>query len=445
MYTFGRGDGTDTIYDDYRYSWTRLEWFSDWEGGSWQDWVTTIEQGDGGSDTLEFQSGITASDLMIGVSGNDLVVGVRNPATPGLLFSQLTDRILLRDWRISMNRIETFRFVDGSVLGLSGIMGRIGTDQADNVSWTETAVNISLGAGNDTIVTGGHADTLSGGDGNDTLRGGGGSDVLQGDAGADSLSGEDGADRLNGGDGGDSLRGGAGDDTVLGDAGADRLFGEDGADSLNGGDGGDTQEGGAGSDTLDGGAGDDNLIGGAGSDTYLFGIGSGADRLDAYRTDTALDKVRFGAGINASDVIFEKIGDNLQLRLAQSSDSLTVVNWFLGGNYQLGAFELSDGTSVPVQLSVPGTVGADVLNGTAGVERLIGLDGADSLYGYGGMDTLFGGIGNDRLEGGQDGDVYTFGRGDGTDTIYDDYRYSWTRLEWFSDWEGGSWQDWVTT
>ena len=431
-YTFDRGDGADTVYDDYRYQQSyQYQAYGvvgyDGEGapvyGYYTATGTQTVQGDAGSDKLSFGSGITASDLTIGVSGNDLIVGVKDPANVSATFVQLTDKIVLKDWLISNNRIETFAFSDGSTLSAAGIVARVGTDQADSFTWTETALAVDGGAGNDSLSSGSYADTLAGGDGNDTLRGGGGADQLTGDAGADQLFGDDGNDALDGGAGDDSLEGGAGDDTLAGGDGNDTLRGGGGADQLTGGAGADQLFGDDGNDTLDGGAGSDTLTGGAGADVYVFEIGSGADRIDAYHTDSAVDKVRFGTGIAASDITFAKVGNDLVASLAQSSDTLTIANWFSGTSYQVGSFELSTGVTVPLEFTVLGTSGADTLNGTADADRMVALAGADTLYGYAGNDTLIGGTGADRLEGGVGNDTYTFDRGDGADTIYDDYRY----------------------
>lgn len=77
-----------------------------------------------------------------------------------------------------------------------------------------------------------------------------------------------------------------------------------------------------------------------------------------------------------------------------------------------------------------GTSGTDVLQGLAGNDVLIGdtgddvLDGGngdDTLYGNAGADYLAGGRGNDQLYGGTGIDKYYFGRGDGQDTIHEDY------------------------
>lgn len=81
-------------------------------------------------------------------------------------------------------------------------------------------LDLTGGAGNDTLV---------GGAGNDTLRGGDGNDLLAGGAGDDLLVGGNGDDTLVGGAGHDTLIGGAGDDTLVVDA-SDIALGGSGAD-----------------------------------------------------------------------------------------------------------------------------------------------------------------------------------------------------------------------
>ena len=287
-----------------------------------------------------------------------------------------------------LNRVETFAFADGSTLSLAGIVARIGTDGADTVTWTETVAVIDGGAGNDVITAGAFNDTLSGGAGNDTLNGA---------AGNDTLDGGDGDDILNGGDGNDILTGGLGNDTL---------------------------NGGTGDDTLDGGAGNDTLRGGTGNDTYLFGLGSGSDTID--NSDGGNDRVVLGAGIAAADLTFAKVGNDLQLLITGASDTLTVTNWFLGAAYQL-SFVLADGTAAPVQVSVLGTAGNDSLTGSVQQRSDTGDAGNDVLDGLAGDDTLIGGTGSDTLKGGAGNDTYMFSRGDGADTVYDDYRYNTTQ------------------
>jgi Ca2+-binding RTX toxin-like protein len=418
-YVFARGDGADIVYDDYRTPSTVTTWVT--SGYNTQQWVSVgywagdgygttywVETGgyyqtvwvdtshyetstvdvrqNGGADVLSFGSGVSASDIVIQVSGNDLIVGVKDSANPNATFAQLTDKIVLQNWMDLLNRIETFKFADGTTLDLAAILAKIGTDGDDTITWIETAATLNGGLGNDILTTGAFADTLNGGSGNDTL-----------DAGS----------------GNDSLFGGIGNDTL---------------------------RGGAGNDTLDGGAGNDALRGGAGDDTYVFGLGAGNDVID--NSDGGTDRVLFGAGIAAVDLTFLKVGNDLQILIAGSSDTLTITNWFLGASYQVGSFVLSNGSVVPMQVSVRGTAGNDTLTGTAAAESIQGLAGNDTLDTGLGDDTLNGGTGADVLKGGGGNDTYVFARGDGADTVYDDYRTSTTTTTWVTS--GYYTQTWIS-
>jgi hypothetical protein len=77
-----------------------------------------------------------------------------------------------------------------------------------------------------------------------------------------------------------------------------------------------------------------------------------------------------------------------------------------------------------------GTAGHDILVGSAGDDTTYGgagwdfIDGGtgwDHLYGEDGNDILRGGRGNDELQGGLGNDTYVFTRGDGADTVLDEY------------------------
>jgi hypothetical protein len=137
-YVFSRGDGADTISDDYRatqnYSYQAVAW-QGWAtpttyynsivpayginqtvvsvdgGGGMGAWIgyttvigTQTVHSDGGSDTLSFGAGISASDLAITLSGDDLIVGVTDPNNPNVAFVQLTDKITLQNWFDPLNR-----------------------------------------------------------------------------------------------------------------------------------------------------------------------------------------------------------------------------------------------------------------------------------------------------------------------------------------------------
>jgi Ca2+-binding RTX toxin-like protein len=350
------------------------------ESESWVEQVTVVDHLDGGIDTLEFGAGIAASDVVVRLSGSDLIVAVK-PEGSEVPVAEWPDRVVLTNWSNPLNRIEQFRFADGTVLTAAGIASLMRSGAADQVTWTETALVLDAQGGDDVVTSGAFADTLSGGNGNDTLSAGAGNDILDGGAGNDRLDGGDGADVLSGGDDADQLIGGTGNDQLSGGAGNDIL------------------DGGAGDDVLDGGAGDDTLTGGAGADTFLFGPGSGADVVVA---DGIGDRIVLGAGIGPSQVAFSRVGNDLVLRLLDAEDRLTIQGWYASDANRVGAVQLADGTNVPILLSQIGSTGAETLVGSDGIDRLIGLGGTDRLEGQAGDDT------------------YVFGRGDGADVVYDE-------------------------
>ncbi|SCZ31617.1 Hemolysin-type calcium-binding repeat-containing protein, partial [Pseudomonas sp. NFACC44-2] len=210
------------------------------------------------------------------------------------------------------------------------------------------------------VVSGGLDDILKAGLGNSYIFGGGGSDSITGGGGNDSLVGGDGADNITAGGGADFLLGGNGSDSLLGQSGNDHLIGGAGNDQLQGGDGNDTLEGGEGNDTLDsgvgsnqlfgdegndllkvdlnarnnvlaGGLGDDEIYGGYYADTYLFNLGDGKDTITEHDGGVgAIDTLRFGAGILASDINTRKIGSDLVFMHRNGTDQVTVKDWFDG-------------------------------------------------------------------------------------------------------------------
>ena len=74
---------------------------------------------------------------------------------------------------------------------------------------------------------------------------------------------------------------------------------------------------------------------------------------------------------------------------------------------------------------VVGGSGADALTGGAGTDVLSGDGGNDDLYGGAGDDTISGGRGDDHLVGGAGNDVFKYSRGDGADTIFDEFAGAW--------------------
>ena len=208
-------------------------------------------------------------------------------------------------------------------------------------------IQLSGGAGNDTLIGGEGPDFIS--------NGGGGSDFLLGVGGADTIDGGPGnANFLSGGEGDDVLAPGSGDDSVVGGPGADRvtyfvnlttgvsvdldpaqeietvqgtnfddtLRGDAGPNVLRGLGGNDVLEGRGGNDTLEGAEGDDSLnVRDGGPDTADCGGGTDTVTADAAGTDslTGCESVLFpaspdpggaGSGEPRNDFTFGKVKKN---------------------------------------------------------------------------------------------------------------------------------------
>ncbi len=302
-----------------------------------------------------------------------------------------------------------------------------GTAAADSIAGTDAADGIQGRAGDDVLSGGLNADLVYGDEGADTIAGDDGDDHLVGGAGNDQVHGGLGDDRLEGSEGNDEVHGGAGDDNLVGGWGDDRLFGDDGDDTL---------QSGPGADTLDG---------GRGNDVYAVGRGAGLTVIkDNDWAFPSTDVLRMEAGIAPGDVLVQRDGSDLVLRIADSPAEIRLFWWFVEGfgyEYQVQRVEFSDGSAWTVDMLkemvtrgtdgpdsimgfgsddvLRGQGGDDTIAGAAGNDRLEGGAGRDALYGENGDDTLVGGPGDDRLEAGLDSDTYVFGRGSGHDTIVD--------------------------
>ncbi|MFD2173098.1 calcium-binding protein [Rhodobacter lacus] len=221
-------------------------------------------------------------------------------------------------------------------------------------------VQLTGGAGADSLTGGAGDDLIDGADGNDVLTGNGGDDWLVGRAGDDSIFGGDGNDAIAAAEGNDLVNGGAGHDNIGAGTGNDTVFGEAGNDSIGGGAGKDSLRGGTGDDAISGGPDDDLLFGDDGQDSLAGSFGN--------------DSVDGGAG-------------NDDLGGGTGRDTL------LGG---LGDDRLGGGE------------GDDTLYGNAGDDFLAGGGRADRLAGGEGADLLNGGEGDDWLSGGAGADLFIF-------------------------------------
>lgn len=365
--------------------------------------------GNGGVDEIEFNAGVSFSDLVITRlnSGADLrinyggdhvtILGQNNP-------DRAVEYVSMRDGQYA----ELTRLV---------LVGETATAENDFVVGDTTADTLDGLAGNDVISGGLANDTLRGGDGDDVLEGGIGDDTL--DGGNDSItSGAPAGETM--GSYGDTIRyarasgavvvdlqsrtvsGGGGSDTIVAVGGVSTIENVSGSESFN-----DTLRGDArtnflsglsGNDTLEGRAGDDVLIGGVGNDTLRGG--DGEDNL---------------AGDEGNDFLYGGNQDDL-LAAGDGDDTL---------EGEAGVDTLSGGAGIDI---LRGGTEADTLGGDLGDDQLFGDAGADQLAGGEGNDTLSGGDGDDLLEGesGNDiqngdagADTFIFGAHTGIDTITD--------------------------
>jgi Ca2+-binding RTX toxin-like protein len=185
-YLFGRGDGQDTISDDY-------------------------DTSAGKMNVLQFKEGILPSDIVATRSYSNLVLSIAGT----------TDKVWANYFfsgdnpSNASNPLQQVRFTDGTTWDVSTLVARVfaGTSGNDNITGTLAA------------------DVIDGGLGSDSLSGQAGNDVLDGGAGADYVYGGADNDTLNGGADNDYLYGNSGNDTLDGGTGSDYLYGDVGNDT----------------------------------------------------------------------------------------------------------------------------------------------------------------------------------------------------------------------
>lgn len=442
----------------------RLYGLSDWDGSA--DGNVGIAAGGsassgpiqaGGDDTLVLGTGVTLDDIAIAKStldAKDLVITI----------TLTGEKIVLKDWFNSYNKIENLAFADGQVLRIADFDTFIlGTDGSDYIYGTDGNDFVHAGNGNDNVFL------LAG---NDFGNGGGGNDFVSGDAGNDIVIGMD------------------GDDIVLGGSGIDRVTGGVGDDEVRGGSGNDVVAGGAGSDFVVGGAGDDifKFARGDGSDTLLdelasglwenvwvsggtgfvngYRTGTGADAGKIYKVvgggnpdvliydnttwfarvdyDTATgvlrrhnaggaanivensgsDTVEFGIGIDVTDIQFAASGNDLIVGVGQAGgstggfasirDRVVLREWNLLKSIEKFAFFSTGTINVSAMTLLGGTDGVDTLDRSAQTVAhwITGGSGDDTISGSTKNDLIVGGSGHDYLRGMAGVDVLIGGAGD---------------------------------
>lgn len=184
------------------------------------------------------------------------------------------------------------------------------------------------------------------------------------------------------------------------------------------------------------------LSGGRGNDTFkldstgggavLFSRGDGQDIIAPRSADaaprTGQSILRFGAGIEASDLLFSRIEtDKFQISIRNTSDSVgfTLTNGDISGfSRPFDFIELDSGVRISwdqfVSQGVSTTIGngfGSVVNGTSGNDFIQGNSENHVIKAGAGNDVITSGSGNEYFSGGSGDDKYLFEAGFGSDTV----------------------------
>ena len=303
IYVVNRGEGQDRITDS---------------GSS----AVGTDPSNPGGDKMLFGTGITVEDLVLRRVGNDLKVYIGDDTALTTPLDQMADVVTIANWATATNRVEVFQFFDGMDFDFSSLTNTyLGAD----LLGTGTSA-----PSNDNLTGSSAADWMDGFAGNDTLKAAAGDDFLLGRDGNDRLEGGDGDDVLSGGNGDDQLFGGNHDDVMTGGAGNDVINGDAGSDVVMGGSGDDTLNGGAGNDVILGDKGNDTYVASTGADVYRFGFGDGQDVYQGSTTAGVVgtDVFAFEADVTTSHLWFERVDNDLWVRLLGSEDRIEFKDWF---------------------------------------------------------------------------------------------------------------------
>ena len=295
------------------------------------------------------------------------------------------------------------------------------------------------GTGDDVLVDSQGDDLMWGDDGNDMINGGSGIDQVFGGGGNDTLYGGLGADVIDGddyiyGDNGviaNGLMDANGDsDIIAGGAGNDNIYGGGGADAIDGGEGDDTIEGGSGNDTMLGWDGNDNFVmdeGDIGFNNTIDG-GLGFDTVDYSSSKgggTSLSGRVLGIDINLSNAgpAVAPVGVNLP-------DSFLSIEKAVGSVYDDtiigGAAQVTDQAGAIVTRTDPVTglpvplldaLGAPVTDPITGLPLFQTIPIDFTIDGGAGNDLIAGNLGNDTLIGGLGSDIVSYASAAGPVTV----------------------------
>jgi Ca2+-binding RTX toxin-like protein len=289
---------------------------------------TEIEPGSG-SGTIEFETGITPSDLTVGLTTDSN----GNPA------------LLIQDGSSAMTvsgglegSIGSFEFAGGAELTLAELLT------------AATAIPGSLvGANGSVVLNSTAAASLSGGYGDDTVLGTGASDTLTGGTGDQYLLGAGDADSITGGFGNDTLVGGGANDTLVAGSGSQVLYALGTADVLSGGTGSDTLYGGAGNDTLVSGTGSTAIYGGSAGDTIVLTQGANATFYPGSTSGTEL--IELPNQMTLADFTSYQGTDGDLILQSLTGSTAVVIKGFYSGSVNGKTWLIADSTGAVQLLS----------------------------------------------------------------------------------------------
>jgi len=283
--------------------------------------------GGAGNDTL---NGGAGADTLIGGAGNDVYVVDLATDVVTEAAGEGTDTVQSAvTWTLG-DTLENL-----TLTGYAAINGTGNT--LDNVLTGNYGNNVLTGdAGNDTLNGGGSADTLVGGLGNDTYV----VDIIYDVITEAANEGTDTAQSAVSWTLGANLENltltGSSAINATGNLLNNVLTGNSGANVLTGGAGNDTYSGGLGSDTLS----DTSTTS---NDIYVWGRAHGADIVtDAGGTD----RLDILTGVTEDQVWLRQIGNNLELSVIGTTDSLTINGWYTSPSNQIESFRLADGQAL---------------------------------------------------------------------------------------------------
>ena len=134
----------------------------------------------------------------------------------------------------------------------------------------------------------------------------------------------------------------AGEQVLRGTANGESLSVGDLYTLIDGDAGNDTLWGDAGNDTLIGGQGNDSLRGGEGNDVYIFNKGDGEDTV--CDVNGKADEIRLEH--ESIGVVFERVNNDLRVRMPGSIDAITIISWYSGDNYKIETFKSATGSTI---------------------------------------------------------------------------------------------------